>query len=187
MNAFIIHGVWGSPQENWIPWLKTKLEAQNIATITPKFPTPEGHNLRNWIRIMEEHKKNITSETLLIGHSISCAFILDMLEIMNVQVRACFLIAGWTGPLHDEELDALNRTFAERTFNWTKIRANCKKFYLFNSTNDPYVPVELGVELARNLQSSMTTVPNAGHFNQKAGYTTFPLLLTTIKKELSPV
>ena len=55
---------------------------------------------------------------------------------------------------------------------------------MFHSDNDPYVPLEKAKNLAKNLDADLTIVKNAGHFNEKAGYTKFELLLDKIKKEL---
>ncbi len=183
-HAFIIHGSFGKPTDNWFPWLKLKLEENNLTVRTPQFPTPEGQNLTNWLRIMENHRSELTGDTLLIGHSIACTFILDVLELMDVSVRACFLVAGWTGPLHNPEFDPINETIADRVFNWSKIRSHAKRFYVINAVDDPYVPFELGVRFAQNLGTHVIRVEKGGHFNQSAGYTEFPLLLEKIKAEM---
>jgi predicted alpha/beta hydrolase family esterase len=47
------------------------------------------------------------------------------------------------------------------------------------------VPLEKAKELAKNLDVNVILVKNAGHFNEKAGYTKFYLILEKIKKELS--
>ena len=133
---------------------------------------------------MEEYREKITSDTLLIGHSIACAFILDVLELMHVSVRACFLTAGWTGPLHDPEFDSINATIAQRTFDWSKIKARAKRFYVINAVDDPYVPFALGVTLAHNVGTSVIPVEKGGHFNEEAGYREFPMLLAKIVEEL---
>lgn len=78
----------------------------------------------------------------------------------------------------------LNKTFVDRTFNWEKIRKNCKKFYVINSNNDPYVPLDKGKGLAKNLRTELIVLKNAGHINQESGYTKFDFLLEMIKNEL---
>ena len=41
-------------------------------------------------------------------------------------------------------------------------------------------------QLAKNLSAELTFVPNAGHFNAKAGYLQFPDLLEKVDKILDP-
>ncbi|MFH1916085.1 MAG: alpha/beta hydrolase [Nanoarchaeota archaeon] len=188
MNAFIIHGAYGTPQENWFPWLKSELEDLGCKVYVPKFPTPEGQNLINWMKIINEYKKEFNNETIFIGHSIGPAFILNILEQLDKPIRAAFFIAGFigkfTGKWADPQFNLINKTIAEKTFNWQKIRHNCTSFYLFYSDNDPYVPQEKALELGQSLLVKPILVKNGGHFNKDAGFSEFPLLLDYIKKEL---
>jgi predicted alpha/beta hydrolase family esterase len=52
---------------------------------------------------------------------------------------------------------------------------------VFQSDDDPYVCLGNGEHLSKNLNVALNFVPNAGHFNSVAGYTTFALLLEKIK------
>lgn len=45
-NVLIIHGAYGNPKENWIPWLTAKLEAVRYKVDTPQFPTPENQPMK---------------------------------------------------------------------------------------------------------------------------------------------
>lgn len=182
-NAFIIHGAYGNPQENWFPWLKLELENLGCRVFIPQFPTPEGQSLESWLKVFEDYKQDLDQNSIMVGHSIGCAFVLNVIEKLSTQVKATFLVAGWTGLLRDE-LDKINQTFVDRQFDWNKVRHNCQKFYVFNSDNDPYVQLSLGETLANNLNTQLIKVIGAGHFNQKAGFKKFDLLLEKIKKEL---
>ncbi len=48
----------------------------------------------------------------------------------------------------------------------------------------PYVAWENGKKLAKELGVPLTFIPNAGHFNTKAGYTEFPDLLQKVENVL---
>lgn len=39
-NYFIIHGSYGNPYKNWIPWLKKQLSKRKLNCIVPSFPPP---------------------------------------------------------------------------------------------------------------------------------------------------
>lgn len=177
MNFIIIHGAYGNPEENWIPWLKSKLEKAGHNVLVPGFPTPENQNLENWLNVFNDYEKYLGDDSVLIGHSIGATFILTVLE--HHKAKAAFLIAGFAGPL-GIYFDKSNKTFY-RKFNWDKIKKNCRKFFIYSSDNDPYVPLEKGKELAENLECELKIVKDAGHFNEKAGYKEFQLLLEDIK------
>lgn len=180
-TAFIIHGVGGYPQENWFPWAKTELGQIGYQVFIPQFPTPEGQTLENWIKTFAEYEKYISEESIIIGHSLGVPFALNLVE--KHKFKSAFLVAGFvglTGNIFEEGM----KTFTLRDFDWEKINANCKKFYIFNSDNDPYVQPEKGPELNVKLKNSeLITIQGAGHFNATAGYKEFPLLLSKIKEE----
>ena len=54
IRVVLIHGAYGSPQENWFPWLVAKLREQGLDTYVPAFPTPEGQNLAAWKEIFDD-------------------------------------------------------------------------------------------------------------------------------------
>lgn len=178
-TAFIIHGAYGNSKENWLPWLKRELEAHGWQVIVPDFPTPENQSLGNWKREFEKYEKSIGKDSIFIGHSIGAAFVLSVIEEVGQPVKAAYLVAGFVSPLGNE-FDALNKTFLEKKFDWAKIRKNCGKFVIFSSDNDPYVPLEKGEEMSQKLGVEMIVVEGAGHFNEKAGYKKFALLLENI-------
>jgi len=181
-NFFIIHGAFGNPQENWFPWLKAQLMKENNKVFVPEFPTPKGQNLESWLKRFEDFEKELNEDSALIGHSIGCAFILNLLENSPKQIKAAFLVAGFVGKLGNAKVDEINSTIAEREFDWEKIRQNCRKFVVFQSDNDPYVPLQKGKELAEKLGAEFILVKGAGHFNKKAGFTQFKRLFEEIKK-----
>ncbi len=184
VNIFIIHGAYGNPEENWIPWLKSKLEKIGCRVFAPKFPTPENQCLDNWIKVFEDYKQYLDEESIVIGHSLGPAFILSALESIDRKIKAAFFISGFISFLNNPDFDIINKTFVDKKFNWQKIRQNCKNFYIFHSDNDPYVPLDKAEDIAKNLGVDVILIKNAGHFNSEAGYTKFRMLLDKIKHEI---
>ncbi|MCX6811410.1 MAG: alpha/beta hydrolase [Candidatus Berkelbacteria bacterium] len=177
-TAYIIHGAYGNPKENWIPWLKIELEKRDFKVFVPKFPTPKKQTLNNWLKVFKKYEKFTDENSIFIGHSLGVAFILTLLE--KIKIKSAYLVAGFISPLDNPEFDRINKTFINKKFNWRKIRDNCHKFYLFHSDNDPYVPLERAKEIARKLKVRIIIIKNAGHFNKDAGYTKFPDLINKI-------
>lgn len=182
MKAFIIHGSYGHPRENWFPWLKAELEKQGFEVFAPTFPTPEGQSLEAWMKVFEAFLPKVDCETVFVGHSLGPAFVLNVLERLDTPVKACFFVSGFVGTLNNPEFDELNNSFVNREFDWKKIKKNGGKFFMFHSDNDPYVPMEKALELSEKLGIEPIVVKDAGHFNEKAGYVEFPLLLEKIKE-----
>ena len=183
-KALIIHGAYGHPEENWFPWLKKELEKEEIEVYVPKFPTPEGQTLDNWMNIFQEYIKLLDKNSIIVGHSLGPAFILNVLETFDVSIRAAFLVAPFIGLLGNPTFDSINKTFTDKDFDWDKIKSKCQKFYIYISDNDPYVPMEKAKFLAKKLEAVFKVVHGAGHFNEAAGYTKFELLLKDIKEIL---
>lgn len=180
-KVLIIHGAYGNPNENWFPWLKAELEKLGIKAFVPQFPTPEGQNLDNWLKVFKEYMPYLDEKTILVGHSLGPAFIMNILENLEQPILAAFFVSGFTGLLGKPEFDEINKTITNRKFNYSKIIRNCNKFFIYHSDNDPYVPLDKGKELAAKLNGKLTIIKNGGHINASAGYTEFPLLLNDIK------
>jgi len=179
-NIFIIHGAFGKPEENWFPWLKSELEKLNHRLFIPSFPTPEGQTLGNWENVFDEYKQYLNEESIVIGHSLGPAFLLNIIQQLDKPIKAAFFISGFISLLGDEVFDSINKTFINKEFKWDKIHKNCRQFYIYHSDDDPYVPIIYANELADKLNESIKLIKNAGHFNEKSGYKKFGLLLEDI-------
>jgi hypothetical protein len=182
-KTFIIHGSYGNPEENWFPWLKDRLESAGQAVYVPKFPTPENQSLESWRETFKDYEKYLDDNSIFVGHSLGPAFILDVIERSEIRIKAAFFVAGFIQDLGNKDFDGVNRTFIHRDFDWSKIKQNCRKFEVFCSDDDPYVPLEIAEDLARKLGVEAEIISGAGHFNKEAGYDKFDLLLEKIKKE----
>jgi len=178
-NVFIIHGIHGSPEENWFPWLKKELELEGCKVFVPRFINPENPKLNEWLKFFDNYKKYLNENSIVIGHSLGVAFLLKVLE-KNPAGNA-FLVASVT-PWIKNEFSWQMKTFIDKKLDWNKIKSNCKNFFIYNSDNDPYIPLSRGKDLAKNLDSKLIVVKKAGHFNEKSGYVKFELLLNDIKK-----
>jgi uncharacterized protein len=181
-NVFIIHGAYGNPDENWIPWLKSELEKLNCSVFVPKFPTPADQTLKNWEKVFEKYTENINKDTIFVGHSLGPAFILSLLEKLNTPIKASFFVSGFLEALGNPDFDEINKTFVNRTFDWPTIKQNCKNFFVYHSDNDPYVPISSAENLAKSLEIAPIIIKGAGHFNEASGYKKFEVLLNEIKK-----
>lgn len=176
-NVFIFHGTEGYPEENWFPWMKNELEQAGCSVFVPQFPSPPvvPSKISEWFDVLENHEKNIDENTIIIGHSLGGIFTLRILEKLEHPVKAAFLVGTPIGVLPIANYDRDN-AFSGFDFDWDVIKKKAQHFAVFQSDNDPYVGLDNGKELAKNLGVELSFVPNAGHFNKKAGYTKFEAL-----------
>ena len=174
-NIFIFHGTGGFPEENWFPWMKRELEKHSHKVIVPQFPTPENQTPENWLEVLSQYKDKIDKDTLMIGHSLGGLFLVKVLEQLKKPIKAAVFVATPIGipPVVNWAGDA---PFLTESFEWKKIKQNAGIFIVYHSDNDPYVGLENGMQLAKNLGAELTFVSNAGHFNTKAGYLKFEKL-----------
>jgi len=177
-NIFIFHGTEGYPEENWFPWLKAQLEEKGFQVFVPQLPTPPvvPAKISEWFDVLKDYEQYIDENTVLIGHSLGGIFTLRILEKLGHPVTASFFVGTPIGVLPIANYDR-DVSFSGFAFDWEKIKANAGKTAVFQSDDDPYVGLENGQELAKHLGIELSFVPNAGHFNAKAGYLEFPALL----------
>ncbi|MDO8570493.1 MAG: alpha/beta fold hydrolase [Candidatus Daviesbacteria bacterium] len=184
-NLFIFHGTEGYPEENWFPWLKQKLEKTGYNVFVPQFSTPPivPVKIAEWFDVLKDYEQHIDENTILIGHSLGGIFTLRILEQLKYPVKAVFFIGTPIGvrPILNYDRD---NNFSGFSFDWESIKKKAQHFVVFQSDTDPYVGLTNGQQLSEHLGVKLNFVPNAGHFNAKAGYLKFEKLLEEINKIL---
>jgi len=180
-NAFLIHSTGGNPSETFFPWLEKELEKDGFVVTIPQFPTPLGQNVDTWLNVAKPYLKDFDEDTVIMGRSIGGPMVLRVLEQIDVKIKGAFIVAGFCSDIKNPLFTPLIASFVKKPFDWKKIIENCGKFFVYQSDNDPYIPVEKGRELAEKLGTKMMLVHNAEHFGLSAEYVKFPMLLKDIK------
>lgn len=176
-NVFIFHRTEGYPEENWFPWLKQELEQKGCKVFVPQFPSPPivPAKIAGWFDVLKNYEQYINENTIFIGHSLGGIFTLRILEKLTHPVKAAFFIGTPIGVQPIKNYDRDNG-FSGFSFDWESIKKKAADFVVFQSDDDPYVGLENGKELSKNLGVQLSFVPNAGHFNKRAGYLKFEKL-----------
>ncbi len=154
MKIILIHGTFGSPEENWFPWMKEELEQLGHQVAVPRFPTPQNQSIETWRAHFYQYETLIDEDSILIGHSLGVAFLLDSIK-RSKSIRTVFLVSGFTGLLGEKTFDDLNKTFVQRDIQWKAIKKKCTYFFVYHSDNDPYVPITYATELAQKLEDAL--------------------------------
>lgn len=203
MLFVIFHGSFGTPKKNWEPYIKNELEKLGQQVLTPGFPVDtwnrvtqlgENHasdlqNLHNWTKTFEDDvlpKLKTDQPIYFIAHSLAPVFLLHMVQKYKIQLAGAIFVAPFLEKLNRSwQIDNVNESFYKTDFDYEKLRQFIPASYVLYSDNDPHVPQEKAKDFAIKLGSEEIEVKNAGHFNEDAGYTEFPLLLNLCKKLLS--
>lgn len=185
-NIFIIHGSKGYPEENWFPWLKKELEKFPGLTVTvPQFQVPDGdiqggHHYNEWLSLLSQYRDLINEETIFIGHSRGCGFIMHaLIDLKIAKIAGLFLVAPWIQYRWYDSPNNKVESFHMIPIDWASLKKISSHTEVFQSKND-VIPIEEGIGIAAMLEAHLELVTDAGHFNTLAGYNTFPLLLKRI-------
>lgn len=182
-TVYILHGIGGSPDENWFPWLKRELETQGCTVIVPQFPHPHEPKLDEWLEHFSQFK--LTKDAILVGHSLGGIFALRILEKVKSPIRATFLVAPVTGPLDGKDYAPLMTTFTEAPLDHAAIKQQGGSIHLLHADNDPYISLEHAENLATKLGINVDLIPGGGHLGTLAGFAEFPKLRSGILKILA--
>ena len=178
-NYLLVHGSFGSPFSNWIPYLRKEIENKKLEVYTPDFPTGVGYqNYENWSRLLKTYvEANIINEnTIIFAHSIAPIFICKFLVENKIKVKRLVFVCGFNNYLGiDKDYDAVNESMYFD--NLTDVKNYCDDIVCFYSDNDPYVKYEAEKDFADAITENHIMISDGGHLNSESGYTEFPELL----------
>ena len=181
-NYLLLHGSFGSPFSNWLPYLRNTLEKDNNIVYTPDFPTGVGYqNYESWSKLLKVYLDlNIINEnTIIFAHSIAPIFICKFLVENKIKVKRLVLVCGFNNYFGiDKDYDTVNGSMYFD--NLEDIKNYCNDITCFYSDNDPYVKYEVEKEFADTITNKQILIPNGGHLNSESGYTEFKELLKFI-------
>ncbi len=179
----MVHGFNGSPNGGWRPWLMTELAKKDIYACALPMPAPDKPEKGEWVKTIKEAVGVPNEEIFLVGHSLGVPAILRYLETLNENQKICGVVLV-SGPVHlltevkHREID----NFIDKPFNFEYIKKVCKKFVVIHGNDDKKVPFDHAVELSKNLECDLISIPNGGHLNGSAGWYELPQLLESLEK-----
>lgn len=196
MKFVLIHGAFGSPEGNWFPELKDKLESLGQTVIVPQFPveswdelTKAGpgivakkQTLANWLAVLEPIVKSFHKGEKLcfIGHSLGPVFILHAVEHFHLQLDSAIFVSPFMDPVKSKkfwQFDIVNSSFYKTDFDFEELKKSIPVSYVLYSDTDPYVSKNHSQLFGNALNSSMILVKRAGHMNSEVNLNEFPLVL----------
>ena len=180
IDVFVIHGSFGSPFQNWAPWLHTKLSELGKTTLVPHFTSGSLQNFDSWATILDGYSNLIGENTTFVAHSLAPAFCVDWISTRKKPIGKLVAVAPFYSLIGISEFDEVNQSFFLDEELITKASDLIAQRVCVFSDNDPYVPTELSDKFTALLSADKKIVPGGGHLNAGAGYTEFPMLLDII-------
>lgn len=106
-NCIVIHGCPSDVEKamdaqtrtydkHWIPWIKKELAQSGVPTETPLMPEPWEPTYEKFKAVFSKHA--VGENTILVGHSCGCAFLVRWLGETKKKVFKLILVAPWKIP-----------------------------------------------------------------------------------------
>ncbi len=172
-DAILIHG-WSDKKEfyspqyptlsnsHWLPWLSKQLMVKDIHTVALEMPRPFTPMYSEWKKELERY--DITSETVLVGHSCGAGFLVRWLgeQAGDFRVGGVMLVAPWMGFDPDPDFD---KAFFDFEVN-PKIIKMSDKFKILHSLDD-------APEIQKSVDLLKQKLPDIGYreFSEKGHFT----------------
>jgi len=141
VNCIIIHGCPSNMEKamnpetrtynkHWISWVKEKLIEQGIKAQTPLMPRPWLPDYKAFKKEFEEYP--VSENTILIGHSCGCAFLVRWLGESKEIVKKLILVAPWKIP---DENDIFRKEFYTYPID-ESIKTRVKEIIMFTADDE---------------------------------------------------
>lgn len=180
-KVFIIHGLDGTPNGGWRPWLMGELQKVDIYACALPMPKHGAPILTEWLEEIARHvEHNQEDEIYLVGHSLGVPAILKYLESMkeSVQVSGAVLVSGPAEKTTNEKV----AHFLNTPIDFEKIHSRVTKFAVIHGDDDPVVPIKNGGFLAEKLHCDLVIIHQGKHLNGSAGFYQLPECLTALQE-----
>jgi predicted alpha/beta hydrolase family esterase len=185
-NCIIIHGCPDNiPSEkdeqtrtynkHWIKWLKAQLEGQGVQAMTPAMPKPWAPDYQAYAAEFE--KLEVTKDTVLVGHSCGCAFLVRWLGESKRKIKKLVLVAPWKIP---DGLDESRVKFYTYEIE-PGIKDRVGSVTVFTSDDEEPDGQKSAEIFHQELGGRLTTLAKHGHYTlDDMGTDEFPELLAEV-------
>lgn len=186
MNNFkivFIHGYTASHSADWYPTISPKLKKYNIDFVIPDLPGEKHPHANEWLEKLHDIISQNSKPLILVGHSLGTRTALLYLEKYQTKVEKVFLIAAFANRLENAQRKGGDAypDFFDHKIDLTKIKPLVGEFIVLHSQDDPSIPFEQGVEIAKELDAKLITFKDRGHFYKPENAR---IILGELRKEL---
>ena len=186
-KCIIIHGCPSTSEDpsynkHWIPWTKKQLIAKGIKTETPVMPSPWQPDYNKFKAEFE--KLNVDENTILVGHSCGCTFLVRWLGETKTKIFKLILVAPWKV---NDEGDSFREKFYTYDIDKT-ISDRTTKIIMFTADDeDPGGKESLKI-FHNALGGEIIELKSRGHYTQgDMGTEEFPELVEKILQKVTGI
>ncbi len=145
----LLHGFTGTPDECFIPWLKSELEQRGHEVVAPALPNTNEPTEAEWIQTALS-ATTYDENTILCGHSLGAVTALKVAEKLNKKIASLVLVGGFVDPKFKDHA----RNF-EKKFDWKfdnkKIHENVGHVTILHDRNDEAISLQQAERLGETL------------------------------------
>jgi predicted alpha/beta hydrolase family esterase len=158
-RAILIHGNGGSTAGDlWFPWLEHELSALGLEVINQTFPDNIKARAKIWLPFLDE--LGADERTILVGHSSGAVAAMRYAE--THRIAGSILVSVCHSDLGDADERASG--YYAAPWQWQRIRENQPWIAIYQSTDDPLIPVAEARFVASQLKGSYFEFKDRGHF-----------------------
>lgn len=182
----MIHGWDGTPEHDWLPWLKKNLESKDFEVHVPQMPDTNKPRIQTWVPAIAKIVGKADENTYFIGHSMGNQAIARYLETLpnGIRVGGAVFVAGFfkrlTGLEDDTEVQATDRHWLDAPIEFVKIRSHLPRSIAIFSDNDPWVPLDNQDDFKNKLGSKIIIEHAMRHFTGDDGTVELPIALESL-------
>jgi predicted alpha/beta hydrolase family esterase len=183
-RAVILHGTHGAPDQNWFPWLKSKLEAEGYEVWVPLLPDNDKPNRNTYGDYLFGEGWDF-ADNIVVGHSSGAVEVLNLLMDERMpRVKLAVMVGAWQGGMPEgyDDTTTFANLFPPDGWDFEAIKSKADHLAFMHGSDDPYCPLEQAEYLAKQLDAPLTVVPNGHHLG--AQYTELPELWNILESEL---
>lgn len=180
-TVLLLHDAFANPTDYWYESIKLIIPS-DYQLITPELSAGSMQGYSYWIKVMEQYKDTLNSDTIFITHGISSLLLFKILEQVQTPVRSSIIVAG-TGEIPAHKVYApIAETFLETPLDWKLLQTKTKTVFHIYNAQDPFVNPQLSKQLSELLPGKNFPLSGTEHFYESAEPELIQVLQTIFKK-----
>jgi non-canonical purine NTP pyrophosphatase (RdgB/HAM1 family) len=191
-TALFVHGFEDDEDGQYSPWrggdLKAKMEELGFEVIAPNIPSAHHPQRAQWLAYLQKYADKINGSTILIGHSLGCIALADLVNAVGKKVKAVYLIAPANESVDfikfkkewrnlNSDIESVIQFSKERT-DWKGLKDKTEILRVIMSDNDKYIDYQKTKAFFEERKMQCTTLTGQKHFIGRSIPELYRMILT---------